>query len=130
VGDIVTKIGDWVKDHRDWIWTGVLIALAAWPAYNLGLLRAQRGSQPLQEASLFRAREGIVPRAASAGQGSAPIVDKSDPRVVVSKSSKSMKYHHVWCAGAQQIKESNQVWFPSAADAQAAGYSLAGNCSE
>ncbi|HXK36473.1 MAG TPA: hypothetical protein VJ553_02735 [Candidatus Paceibacterota bacterium] len=127
---MITKIGDWVKNHREWLWTGALVGLAAWPAYNLGLLRAQRGSQPLQEASVFQVRDGIVPRTDSQGQGSTSGVDKSDPRVVISKSATSMKYHHVWCAGAKQIKESNRVWFPSAADAQAAGYSLAGNCSE
>ena len=132
MSDILAKIGDWVKQHRDWLWTGALIALAAWPAYNLGLLRASRGSQALQEASVFKVREGIVPQGSgSTGQGSQRQgVDKSDPRVVVSKASQSKKYHHAWCAGAKQIKEANQVWYPTAGDAQAAGYTIAGNCTE
>ena len=132
MSDILAKIGDWVKHHREWLWTGALIALAAWPAYNLGLLRASRGSQALQEASVFQVREGIVPRGSgAAGQGSQkPGIDKSDPRVVVSKASQSKKYHHVWCAGSSQINEANRLWFPSSADAIASGYSLAGNCSE
>jgi hypothetical protein len=104
------------------------MALAAWPAYNLGLLRASKGAEPLQEASVFQVREGIVPQGDSGQQGSQ--VDKSDPRVVVSGASSSKKYHHVWCTGAKQINEENKVWYPTAADAQAAGYSLAGNCRE
>jgi hypothetical protein len=48
----------------------------------------------------------------------------------VSKSSASKKYHHAWCSSGLRIKEENRVWFPTADDAIAAGYSLAGNCRE
>jgi len=123
---MIPRIGEWVKRHRERLWTALCIALAAWSAYNLGLIHASRGARPLQDAAVFRVREGNVPQASAAGQGRAP--DRSDPRVVVSKSSSSRKYHHSWCPGAKQIKEANRVWFPSAAAAEAAGYALAGNC--
>lgn len=130
--EIVAKIGDFVKRHREHLWTGLLLALVAWSAYNLGLVRGHRGAAPLQEAAVFRPREGIVsPTGAPARQGrGAAAADKSDQRVVVSKSSDSKKYHHAWCPGATQIKEANRVWFPTADDAKAAGYTLAGNCTE
>jgi hypothetical protein len=110
----------------------VLVALVGWSAYNLGLVRAHRGVEPLQEAAVFKPREGIVSQTpAKAGKGiPQPTADKSDQRVVVSKSSSSKKYHRTWCPGAKQIKEANRIWFPTADDAEAAGYSLAGNCTE
>jgi len=45
---------------------------------------------------------------------------------VASKSGKA--YHLPWCPGAQRIKEENKVWFQSKEEAEAAGYSPAGNC--
>ena len=127
---MIPRIGDWVKRHRERLWTALVLLLAAWSAYNVGLIRARQGARPLQDAAMFR--ETVVSQApASVGKGTAkPAADRSDPRVVVSKSSSSKKYHHTWCAGAKQIKEENRVWFPTADAARAAGYSLAGNCSE
>jgi hypothetical protein len=124
---IVAKTALWVKRHG---WSVLAAILGLWSAYNLGLLAAHRGREPLQEAAVFQAREGNVPRTSSAaGQGTQqPQLDRSDTRVVVSKSSTSKKYHHPWCAGAKQIKEANRLWFASPAEAQAAGYTLAGNC--
>ena len=51
-----------------------------------------------------------------------------DSRVVVSKASKSKLYHYTYCGGAKQIKESNKIYFSSAAAAEVAGYTLAANC--
>jgi hypothetical protein len=134
--NILAKIGDLVKSHRDRLWQGLVLALVAWSAYNLGIIGARHGATPAQEATVFQPRTSIVSqtpaaagqaRSTSSGQGTA---DHSDPRVVASKTSTSKKYHHVWCAGYTQIKEANRLWFPTAADAEAAGYSLAGNCTK
>ena len=38
------------------------------------------------------------------------------------------RYHLPWCAGAQQIKGENKRWFESKEEAEAAGYTPAGNC--
>ncbi len=43
-------------------------------------------------------------------------------------SKNGSKYHALWCPGASQIKEANKVFFTSEADAQAKGYTQAGNC--
>ncbi|OGN20349.1 MAG: hypothetical protein A3F25_00860 [Candidatus Yanofskybacteria bacterium RIFCSPHIGHO2_12_FULL_45_19b] len=61
----------------------------------------------------------------SSGGGSS---DHLDFRVVVSKSSTTKKYHFLWCAGANQISETNKIYFNSDKEAITAGYTLAGNC--
>ncbi|MCC6934310.1 MAG: hypothetical protein IT406_01260 [Candidatus Yanofskybacteria bacterium] len=129
---IITKIGERVKRSKDLVWTAVFVALAGWSAYNLGLLRAQQGVSPAQDAAVFRARATFTP-VGRPGQGSARSTSTpahSDPRVLVSKTSSSKKYHHPWCASANRIKEANRIWFPTAEAAQAAGYTLAANCKE
>lgn len=129
-------MGDLVKHHRDHLWQGFVFALVAWSAYNVGILGARQGAKPAQDAALFQPRTAIVSqapastkqaRSTSSGQGT---VDHSDLRVVASKTSSSKKYHYSWCSSGKRIKPANQLWFPSAAAAQAAGYSLAGTCTE
>ena len=44
-------------------------------------------------------------------------------------SKNGTKYYPATCAGASRIKAANQVWFGTAAEALAAGYSLASGCS-
>lgn len=54
-------------------------------------------------------------------------------RVVADKSllgKKSNKYHYSWCSSWKKIKPENQVWFNSDKEAEAAGYTLAGNCTK
>ena len=126
---MIPRIGDWVKRHRDHAWVAACLLLVGWSAYNLGVLNARSGAVPAQETALFRDSAVSVPRPSPTGQGSRPTADHSDPRVVVSKSSSAKKYHYAWCASGLRIKESNRIWFPTEADALAAGYSLAGNCS-
>lgn len=52
---------------------------------------------------------------------------QSDQTVV--GSSKGTKYHYLHCSGAKQISEKNKITFSSTAAAEAAGYTLAANCS-
>lgn len=135
---IIARMGDFVKwirgarceRYREYLWQGFVLTLIAWSAYNLGIIGARHGAKPAQEAALFQPRTAIVSQTPqTTGQGIVkPTVDHSDPRVVASKTSSSKKYHHSWCSSGQRIKPENQLWFPSAAAAQSAGYSLAGNC--
>lgn len=46
--------------------------------------------------------------------------------VIGNKNSK--KYHLQGCPGYNQVGEKNRVFFKSAAEAEAAGYTKAGNC--
>lgn len=43
-------------------------------------------------------------------------------------SKNSDKYHLPWCSGAVRISEENKIWFASKEEAEAAGYTPAGNC--
>jgi len=43
-------------------------------------------------------------------------------------SKTGSKYHLPWCAGAQSIKEENKIYFATKAEAEARGYTPAGNC--
>jgi hypothetical protein len=128
VMSIIPKAGEWVKRHKDILWTGLCLMLVAWSAYNLGIMAGRNGSVPLQEAAAVHLRTGIVSQTPAPSSGGGGGASHDDPRVVVSKASSSKKYHYAWCPGAAKIKPENQLWFPTAADAQSAGYSLAGNC--
>ncbi len=47
---------------------------------------------------------------------------------VVVASKNGSKYHYLHCPGAKQIKEMNKITFVTPEAAEAAGYTLAGNC--
>ena len=57
---------------------------------------------------------------------STPSANQNRPTVRGNKNSK--KYHFSHCSGYVLIKASNQVEFGTAAEAEAAGFQLAGNC--
>lgn len=130
---IVAKILKKVNEHSFDIFVVFCVACMAIISYNLGHIRALKkspitigenaailGAVSGQQADVYRAGE----RAAAASGNPAP----RDQRVVASKSSTSKKYHYSWCASGQRIKQENQIWFATAAAAEAAGYTLAANC--
>lgn len=130
VKSIIARIGDFVKRRQDTLWRIFVLLLIGWSSYNIGLIRSGRAPLEASSQGLVQTRASIVSQTPGPGRGSASTIDKSDLRVVVSKSSSSKKYHHSWCSSGLRIKEENRVWFSTAAAAQAAGYTLAGNCSE
>lgn len=82
-----------------------IVVLVGVSAFGLGRLSAVAGEAP----------------AASAGSAA-----KTSGTYVASKSG--TKYYLPSCAPAS-IKDANKVWFDTAAEAQAAGYTPASNCS-
>jgi hypothetical protein len=50
------------------------------------------------------------------------------PAVTVVASRSGSRYHYAHCSGAKQIKTENRIEFATAAAAEAAGYTLAANC--
>jgi len=82
---------------------------------------ALRAAAPATVASVSPTPRGVpVPREQVASGVAA------EQRYVGSKNSN--KYHLPWCSGARRIAEHNKVWFSSKAEAEAAGYTPAGNC--
>lgn len=79
----------------------------------------------------------VTPSPIEVGQG-VQVVDtstlRSSDKSIATKefvvaSASGTKYHFSHCAGAKQIKEENKLYFDSATLAEAAGYTLAANCS-
>ena len=127
---MIAKMAKWVKSYVYELFMVASVAMIAIISYNLGV-----GMQSVQKAPLKVSQDATIFNAVSGTQeigGDKTTIQKTsqprDPRVVVSKSSTSKKYHHTWCAGAKQIKPENQIWFGTAQAAEAAGYTLAGNC--
>lgn len=121
--------------------TSLIIVLVAFGSFGLGRLsRIEESKTPLEikgmagmEAevgSVFSAREIKIGESVKSTTQQAREINKivvpNEGFIVASKTGK--KYHFPWCAGAQQIKEENKVWFANEAEARAAGYSPASNC--
>ncbi len=66
--------------------------------------------------------EGIASRPTVAPSQVAGASNEAGEKQFVA-SVNSTLFHHVSCAAAKSIKEENQVWFATSAQAQAAGYS-------
>ena len=56
-----------------------------------------------------------------------PAVVASDNRAIVG-NKRTKVYHRPDCSGAAKVSQQNRVRFTTEAEAQAAGYRLAGNC--
>jgi len=96
--------------------------------YNIGRISALHARQGPngQSASIYGSMNAT--KAVPTIKVTQPSITPVDPRVVASKAAGSKLYHHLWCSGAQRIKETNKLWFPTEAAAISAGYTLAGNC--
>jgi hypothetical protein len=78
----------------------------------------------------------LLPAVVNSGSLPTENIDASAREVVPAKavytqlvaSKSGTKYHSVSCPGASQIKESNKIYFDTAALARAAGYTPAANC--
>lgn len=53
-------------------------------------------------------------------------IGSAEPSIVASVNG--TKYHLLSCPGAQQISETNKIFFTSTAEAESAGYEPAANC--
>ena len=124
---MIAKITNWVKQYNRDIFLGGCMLLVAVLGYNVGQIRALSKSPVSfsQNAVVYQTEPSAEKITAKAAK--VQTVPK-DPRVVVSKNSKSKVYHHTWCSGAKRIKEENKIWFDTSTAAEAADYSLAGNC--
>jgi len=120
--NILAKITEFVKRRQKDIFLGICMVLVAVIGFSLGRINSKTPAKtPAADIYQETAKTPPVPTKTK------PIQPK-DLRVVASKSSTSKKYHFTWCPGAKKIKEANKLWFSTEADAQKAGYTIAGNC--
>ncbi len=100
----------------------LVILLVSFASFGLGRLSNTNTSNlpiTIQGASTFNALD----RQAQKGSNGTEIQKGS---YVASKNSN--KYHLPWCSGAKRISEKNKIWFANKTEAEAAGYTPAGNC--
>ncbi len=103
---------------------------------NQKLFDAWNRADPVDEWERARARriEAIQGNRNPFIWGEDPAARPTTPAVTTSVNGaiignqRSKVYHRPDCPGATKVSSQNQVRFASEADAQAAGYRLAGNC--
>ena len=130
-GQFVKSLPGLLKPYIFDLFLVACVALIAVISYNLGRIHAyQQAAIGAGETLSFTAPDQapIAQKAAAKPKTSPTPKVPRDPRVVASKASSSKVYHFTWCSGALRIKDSNKLWFAGEAEAQAAGYTLAGNC--
>ena len=119
IQDITKKINELFSN--DQLFTAVLLILVAVTSFGLG--KMSNSSQSNQSSSV---RDG------DGGGVIEPIfIDESKaltPSTQLVASKNSTKYHLPWCPGAEQISDTNKIYFTNEKEAVAAGYQPAGNC--
>lgn len=106
----------------DLLFFSIVLCLIATISFGLGRLSVQNTEKGVAAVARV-AGESVSHKAISASNAA---TTSSDTIFVGSKNSD--KYHLPWCSGAKRIKEENKITWHSKAEAEAAGYSPAGNC--
>jgi hypothetical protein len=126
---MLSKFFELVKKYQSDIIIAIIVSLMTYSAYNVGKIVAFNSLKSpitIEEGSL---QTDIVRHDENGGEVESTNPQKADLSVVASSKSKSMLYHFKWCPGAGQISPANLKTFPNEANAIAAGYKLASNCS-
>ena len=108
-----------------------IVALVALSAFGLGRLSAAQGQTALRV--LYPEATAATPLAntaavAQAGASSAKATQAAQGSGAYVASKNGSKYYLVTCSSANRIKAENKVYFGSAQQAAAAGYTPAANC--
>lgn len=124
------------------LFLALVILLVALLSFGLGRLSTTGGGEGVSiryDPSLGElAPKGTSPATQTAAavkslpSAGTPAPDNANPPATASQaivaSKNSTKYHYSYCPGAKTIREGNRIYFASAAEAEAAGLVLAGNC--
>lgn len=115
---MLTKIKNFIKSEEKDIVIVVIIITVALISFGLGRLsKIEEKKTPI-----------IVENISASVKTSADKTTISSQEGIVVASKNGTKYHYPWCAGGQQIKEENKIWFSTIEEAKKAGYSPASNC--
>lgn len=120
-----------VKTHQNHIFLATCMLMVAIISFNIGKINSlERATITFTSGvDTYTSESKPLPTKQVAGESTTTHqAPKLDLRVVASKNSD--KYHFVWCSSAKRIKEENKLWFINEAEAQKAGYTLAGNCTK
>ena len=102
----------------------VLVGLAAFGLGRLSALEEGRGTLIIHPPGDAQVIALPVDWGAANAASTSPV--QIAHNFVASKNGS--KYYLPTCAGASKISDANKIWFATAADAQAAGYTAAANC--
>lgn len=105
----------------------VLVGVGAFGLGRLSLINSQKDSLKIYAPGPAAVGEAARVLAAPSGAPKRPAIDPNQPKNFVA-SKNGTKYYASGCPGASRIKAENQVWFGTVEDAEAAGYTLAANC--
>ena len=117
-----------ILENRD-LFPAVLIVVVGVVSFGLGRL-----DRPAADVAVpFGSMRPTVPLPKLPVVESMEQGDESGQKAVTAAGSyvaskNSNKYHLPWCSGAARITEENKIWFSSKEEAEAAGYTPAGNC--
>lgn len=130
--NILAKFIQIVKQNQYHIFLAICIVLISFISFNMGKIASnEKGSIKITEgANIYKAATTEHGKNETSTATPKATPKPLDLRVVVSKASDSKKYHYSFCNTWKKIKPENQVWFNSDKEAEAAGYTLAGNCSK
>ena len=122
IQELYAKINHILQDENERLFSALLIILVAVASFGLGRLSVHT---PQRAASAETRVENKNIEQTTKNEITTP-ADTYAGNYVASKNSD--KYHLPWCGGAARIKPENQIWFTTKEEAEAAGYSPAGNC--
>jgi hypothetical protein len=116
------------------LFLSLVIILVATLSFGLGRL----SSSPDQEGISISFDQSLAallapggegkPQTASAIQSMQGTAAENNMGGGVMASKSGTKYHFPDCPGAKQIKEANKLYFSTPEEAEASGFTLAGNC--
>ena len=115
---MLSKIKIFCKNNEKDIILVITIIFVALISFGLGRL------SKIGESKTPITIENLVPTSTPSTTASAK--NLTDKIFVASKNG--TKYHYVWCASAQSIKEENKIYFSTKEEAEKAGYTPAANC--
>ncbi len=107
----------------------VVFILACTMSFGLGRLTILENNTPIRIEYDEELANDKLPSTASAINTLNTATPAAISNTTVVASSKSDKYHYLYCPGAKQIAEKNKIVFTSPAQAESAGFTLAANCS-
>ena len=107
------------------VYSALLVIVVGCAAFGLGKL----SEEPVEVEAVAIEHPFPAPELQIGGEEDIVQIGSMQPengQFVASRSGS--KYHFPWCPGAQQMKDSNKIWFATKEDAEKAGYEPAANC--
>jgi len=109
---------------EDALYISLLIVFVGIASFGLGRMSVESGVEQVANTAGVTI---IQPEPTEKGlENTQTQANQLEIQLVASKSG--ARYHLLTCPGASQIKEENKVFFNSAIEAEAAGYTPAANC--